>query len=76
MSQMTHAAVTLKEDTVICRCLGITRSTIDDCVSIYGAEDVQEVKSICGAGGGCMACRGRIRCLISQIQADRGMATS
>jgi NAD(P)H-nitrite reductase large subunit len=57
-TQTTHA------DPVICHCLQITQSTVIDCVNLFGANTVRDVKDTCGAGGGCMACRRRIQSLI------------
>lgn len=51
-------------DPVVCHCLQVTESTIVDCVTLFGASSVRDVKESCGAGGGCMACRRRIQCLI------------
>lgn len=53
-------------DPILCRCLKVTESTVRDCVTLYGAESIQEVKQACGAGTGCMACRRRILDMIKQ----------
>lgn len=55
---------TSQADPVICHCLQITQSAVIDCVNLFGANTVRDVKETCGAGGGCMACRRRIQSLI------------
>ncbi|WP_417850191.1 (2Fe-2S)-binding protein [Thalassoglobus sp.] len=62
---------TVINDAIVCRCLNVRESTIQDSVEIMGAESLQDVKSICGAGGGCMSCRSRIKCLISEYLSNR-----
>lgn len=57
-------------DAVLCHCLGVTASTVRDCVMLLGAESPREVKESCGAGGGCMACRQRIQCCIDQLRSE------
>lgn len=67
MSQTLSAA-----DPIVCHCLKVTESTVRDCIDLYGAESVQEVRSGCGAGSGCMACRRRIQCLIDSQRSAAG----
>ncbi len=59
------------DDAVVCRCLNVRESTIQDSVELMGAENLQDVKSICGAGGGCMSCRSRVKCLIAEYLSSR-----
>ncbi|TWT51868.1 BFD-like [2Fe-2S] binding domain protein [Thalassoglobus neptunius] len=74
MSQIFESDSKTASDTVVCRCLNVTHSTISDCVNLYGAESHQEVRGLCGAGGGCMSCRSRIKQLIAQHQSNRSEA--
>lgn len=54
----------LHHDPILCHCFQVTRSTIQDCVTLLGASSVRDVRNACGAGGGCMACRHRIQSVI------------
>lgn len=58
--------VALCRDRLVCRCLQVRESQIVNCVQLHGLETVPEIKSHCGAGGGCTACHRRIRDLISE----------
>jgi bacterioferritin-associated ferredoxin len=56
-------------DPLVCRCLQVRQSQVSDCVSLYGCETLLEVRSQCGAGGGCNSCHRRIRDLIAEHKA-------
>ncbi|SFI18895.1 (2Fe-2S)-binding protein [Planctomicrobium piriforme] len=53
-------------DPVLCHCLQVRQSTVDDCVTLLGASTFLEVREACGAGGGCMSCRRRIQMMIER----------
>lgn len=59
-------------DQIICHCFKVTESTVRDCIELYQAESLTEVRSGCGAGSGCMACRRRIQCLIESYRSGTG----
>ncbi|WP_437203430.1 (2Fe-2S)-binding protein [Planctomicrobium sp. SH664] len=61
---MSQAAV--QSDPILCRCLQVRLSTVNDCVVLLGAETTLEVRDACGAGAGCMACVRRIKNLIEE----------
>lgn len=52
-------------DPILCRCLQVTRSQVVDCIAVSGAETVLEVRGLCGAGAGCLACHCRIKELLA-----------
>ncbi len=62
---MPVTAVSTSSDPIVCRCLQVRQSQVTDCVSLYGLESVPEIRTQCGAGGGCNACHRRIRDLIA-----------
>lgn len=51
-------------ETIVCRCLGITESTVADAVAICGLSAVKEICRETGAGSGCTACHSRLRELL------------
>ena len=61
---MSVAIAQVCTDRVVCHCLQVRESQVVDCVDVMGMESVPEIKSHCGAGGGCTACHRRIRDLI------------
>jgi len=48
-------------DRVVCRCLGVVEDTIISAIRYQGARTVRELKTITGAGDGCMCCRQELR---------------
>ncbi|MEZ6064292.1 MAG: (2Fe-2S)-binding protein [Planctomycetaceae bacterium] len=63
------ATVVETVDPLVCRCLQVRQSTVSDCVQLYGAESLQDVRSQCGAGGGCNSCHRKIRDFIAAHRA-------
>lgn len=61
---MLLTATALASDRVVCHCLQVRESQVSDCIETLGLETVPDIKSHCGAGGGCTACHRRIRDLI------------
>ena len=59
---------------VTCRCLGVDRSEVVDCIAVTGAETVREVTAHTGAGSGCTACHRRICDLLNGRTAVRPFA--
>lgn len=55
-------------DEIVCHCLGVTRSEIENASMIHGAETVGEVSGVTGAGDGCMSCRRRILAMLASRQ--------
>lgn len=58
---MPETAVVTAVDKLVCRCLQVRESQLQDCATIYGMTTLQEVRQHCGAGGGCNACHRKIR---------------
>ncbi|MBM79771.1 MAG: hypothetical protein CMJ78_04170 [Planctomycetaceae bacterium] len=52
-------------DRVICHCLGVTKSQIEDAARFGGCDTVREIKNCTTAGGGCTACHGRIKKILA-----------
>lgn len=57
---LTHTSADCSE-TIVCRCLQVSESTIQDAIAIGGLTSVKQVCRETGAGGGCTACHARIR---------------
>jgi NAD(P)H-nitrite reductase large subunit len=53
-------------ETVLCRCLQVTESTVVDAIAVGSLSTVKEICCETGAGGGCTACHARLRELLSQ----------
>lgn len=66
MSQLETSA-----DPILCRCFQVRQSTIQDCVTLLGAKNFTDVRTTCGAGQGCMACRRRIQAILDQRNAPQ-----
>jgi len=62
------ASPVVAADPVLCHCFKVRQSTVQDVVTLLGADSVQDVRKACGAGSGCMACRRRIQNIIDQKQ--------
>jgi bacterioferritin-associated ferredoxin len=61
----THATSDCSES-IVCRCLEVSESTVADAVAIYGLSTVKEVCRETGAGSGCTACHARLRELLKK----------
>jgi len=48
-------------DTIVCHCLQVSESTLNDAIAVCGLATVREVCRETGAGGGCTACHARLR---------------
>jgi NAD(P)H-nitrite reductase large subunit len=44
------------EKALVCTCFGVTEETIDEALQISAVQTVEDVTSLCRAGGGCGAC--------------------
>jgi bacterioferritin-associated ferredoxin len=55
---------------LVCHCLGVSDRTIREAVR-EGAETIDAVHEVCGAGGGCGGCRE----LVSDVIADERICT-
>lgn len=55
-------------DEIVCHCLGVTRTDIENASNIHGAETVRDVAGVTGAGDGCMSCRRKILAMLATRQ--------
>lgn len=55
-------------ETIVCRCLQISESTVADAIAISGLTSVKEICRETGAGGGCTACHARLRSMLRHAQ--------
>ncbi len=46
---------------VVCRCLGVTSTELNDALQLYNADSIEELRDQTGAGGGCTACHRVLR---------------
>lgn len=61
------------DDLIICRCEGVTRSRIVDCIHRQGADSVNQIKKLTRAGMG--LCQGKTCSgLVTEILEDSGAA--
>ncbi|WP_459557706.1 bacterioferritin-associated ferredoxin [Lacunimicrobium album] len=63
-------------DHVLCRCLNVQASDVRYLVEDLGIEDQQQIRSSCGAGTGCMSCRGRIAEYVRHLAAQRANSSA
>jgi len=62
------------ENKIVCRCLGISESCIQDAAQISSCESLKDVKQATGAGTGCMSCHGRIKAMLREYAEKRALA--
>jgi NAD(P)H-nitrite reductase large subunit len=62
---MTVPPLPVESDRIVCHCLQVRESQMQECVVNLGLETVSAVKAHCGAGDGCTACHRRIREIIA-----------
>jgi len=55
-------------DKIVCHCLRVYESTLAEAISTSDAENVRDLRKLTGAGGGCMACHGKLRRLIQETR--------
>lgn len=48
-------------DRVVCRCLQVVEETVIVAIRTHGARTVKELKTLTGAGDGCMCCHRELR---------------
>ncbi len=65
----TQDTPAVSHNEILCRCLKVTHAQVEQAITVFSAETVQEVASLTEAGTGCMCCRRCIRDLIRQKQA-------
>ncbi|HEX3654252.1 MAG TPA: (2Fe-2S)-binding protein [Pirellulales bacterium] len=58
--------VLLEQDTIVCRCLQVSESSLADVVERCPFANLQDVARETGAGSGCTACHRMIRRYIAQ----------
>lgn len=58
-------------DKIVCSCLGVTNGMIKDAVD-SGADTLEKVQEITGAGTACGACIEDVEHLIEQFVKERG----
>ncbi len=51
-------------ETIVCRCLGVSESTVADAIAVCGLSTIKEICRTTGAGGGCTACHARMKELL------------
>jgi len=59
-------------DRIVCHCLRVTESQIQDSVARGEAESIRQVIERTGAGSGCTACQRAIRSLLGEAQCPAG----
>lgn len=59
----THSPTDCAES-IVCRCLEISESTVADAIAVCGLSTVREICRETGAGGGCTACHARLKDLL------------
>lgn len=59
----------MSHNEILCRCLQVTHAQVEQAITVFSAETVQDVANLTEAGTGCMCCRRCIRDLIRQKQA-------
>lgn len=59
----------MSESKPLCRCLGVSRETVEQAISIFSADTVEQVARMTEAGTGCMCCRCKIKELIEERRA-------
>jgi len=57
--------------TVVCRCLNVSDVEIVEAITTSAIDTVRELRCATGAGGGCLACHGRLREYIRRHQAQQ-----
>ena len=57
-------------DKVVCNCMNVTNGMIKDAVD-NGADSLEEVQNITGAGTVCGACVDNVRQLVKQFVSER-----
>jgi NAD(P)H-nitrite reductase large subunit len=63
----THSESDCSE-TIVCRCLQVSQSTVSDAIAICGLASVKEICRETGAGGGCTACHARLRDMLRRTR--------
>jgi NAD(P)H-nitrite reductase large subunit len=59
----THSP-TDSTESIVCRCLEISETTVADAIAVCGLSTVREICRETGAGGGCTACHARLKELL------------
>jgi NAD(P)H-nitrite reductase large subunit len=54
------------QDTILCRCLGISESEVRAATDFAGCRTLGDIKKTTAAGTGCMSCHRRIKDVIQQ----------
>ena len=62
----TEPSIKIEEDEIICNCFQITENTIRSHISKNDIKQIEDVTSICEAGGNCGSCHILIQLFIDQ----------
>lgn len=68
---MTVSPQPVESDRIVCHCLQVRESQMQECVAMLELATVSQVKAHCGAGGGCTACHRRIREIIAAHRREK-----
>jgi bacterioferritin-associated ferredoxin len=68
--------VIVEEDTILCRCLRISESSLADAVQRCPLANLQDVARETGAGSGCTACHRLIRRFLAEQRSATGCCGS
>ena len=60
----------MDSDKVVCNCLSVTNGMIKDAVN-NGANTLEEVQDVTGAGTACGACIDKVKNLVEQFVSER-----
>ena len=66
------STATVTDNRVVCHCLGVTESQVQDALDFGGSQNLKDVRDCTGAGSGCTACHRRIIGMLS----DAGVEVS
>lgn len=61
------------QNKIMCRCLGIAESSVQDAAQLGGCESLKDIKDSTGAGTGCMSCHGRIKAMLREYAEQRAL---
>jgi bacterioferritin-associated ferredoxin len=62
----TRTGIEAAPATYLCHCLKVTHDQVRDAIAFHGCETVEDVTSVCSAGGGCTCCHHKIRAYLAK----------
>ena len=63
---LNGTGIEASQATYLCHCLKVSHDQVRDAVGFHGCETVEDVTSVCSAGGGCTACLRKIRAYLER----------